>query len=193
MTLVLIDWDDTLFPTTWSMEISKTRNVDLGKFNLTLLDRTIFQLISTLLTIADVKIVTNASMEWIIKTLSYLPSSNYLISENIEIISARDKFGEKYPMRLWKINVFNSIFDSYHTKSKNIISIGDDKYEFVSLIYLYVNDEEKSKTNYKTIRFIKYPNYEQLIKQLKLLTIRAREICLTDSHLDLLFSSKIVG
>src|SRR5206468_3898165 len=109
-TLIILDWDDTLFPTSWltNNQInlhdinSKTKYSSYFKR----LDTVLFNLLSRLSKFGKVIIITNALPVWIKLTSTVLPNTSKLL-ENIKIISARKIYQSKHgDMMEWKKNVF---------------------------------------------------------------------------------------
>lgn len=195
-TLILLDWDDTLFPTSWIMR----NNIDLTdeesvhkyiKF-FSKLDILLYNLLSNLKKYGSVVIVTNAMLKWIKITSNVLPNTQKLFMNSIKILSARDIYQDQYPnnMQMWKKIVFKNLVKKYYTDSclQNIISIGDAEYEFNALVDLYDVNSVINKKILKTIRLLKDPNYDFLLDQLKVLNKSIKKICEDKKHLDLIFN-----
>jgi len=182
--LFIIDWDDTLFPTTWFNK----NNIDFNNKNLLLeyklyfieLDKTINMLLESLNQIGDIFIVTNASINWIKSCLVNLDSSRKtIIKNNIRIVSARDSYS-KYnnsPTE-WKILTFQDIVENIIEKINhnikpntiiNIISVGDAMYEYIALINLDNFIKSYIKNNHINIKnnFNNINNFDYLLKNIK--------------------------
>ena len=192
--IFMIDWDDTLFPTSWVNKNNiKLNNNLIQKYKLYFLelDKTIVSLLESLDKVGDIYIVTNASMNWIKSCLNILDLTRQLIiKNNIRIISARDIYSqsENTPTE-WKILTFKSIVHNIVEKINkilrpntifNIISIGDAMYEYIALIKLneffnsYVKARNKDKKfnvsyNLKSIKFIDNPDFDYVIDQIQVL------------------------
>lgn len=196
-TLIILDWDDTLFPTSWIIK----NNLDINdksmhEENLKIfkkLDKYLYEFLSNLLKCGIVIIVTNAMMKWIYISINVLPLTKTII-KNIKLISARDWYQKRYPnkMEVWKKLVFKYIVDNLFKKKElqNIISIGDAEYEFNALIDLYNIDSFKNKRILKTVKLLTEPSYELLLNQLHILGKSIQNICLDNKHLDLQFENK---
>lgn len=190
-TLIILDWDDTLFPTTWVVDNS----IDLTSLDVrnryivffSKLDLILHKLLSTLISLGTVVIVTNAMVKWIKISSTILPNTQKLISSKIEVISAKDAYQKIYPNDgyMWKHNVFQTLDND--TDYQNIVSVGDADYEFKALISLYDNDENRLK-HLKNVKFIKSPSYDILIDQLEVFYKTAKNIVDINKHLDLQFS-----
>jgi hypothetical protein len=189
-TYIIIDWDDTLFPTSWSIKNNinfsdiEIRNRYLVYFSE--LDTILYKFLNKLLTYGTVIIVTNALLKWINITKEVLPNTKYIL-QKIKIISARQLYQPlKNTMGDWKKEVFKDEV-SHELKSKNfinVISIGDAEYEYNALIALHDLDK---KNILKTVRLMSAPSHESLLDQLEVLYKSIPNLCLTPKHLDLEF------
>lgn len=213
--IFIIDWDDTLFPTTWihknSIDVSKSQTE--YKIYFLELDKTISGLLESLNKIGDVWIVTNASINWIKSCLMGLEQTRKtIISNNIRIVSARDSYSSNSSSPTeWKILTFQDILEDIigkiFNKIKpntyvNIISIGDAMYEYMALInldnfiksYMLDNKNLNSKTqqfNYllKNIKFIEKPDFDFIIDQMNVLNKNKDTIVNKLEFIDLKFTS----
>lgn len=194
-TLILIDWDDTLFPTTWitQNDINVYNDKDLDqKYRAFFikLDMVIYKFLTSLLNYGKIFIITNAMEQWIEITKKLLPHSSSLFRW-IKIISARDTYSKKYPndVCLWKKLCFKSVAKKYMKRDEinNVISIGDANYEYDALICL--NSMKQYKKYLKTIKLINNVDYKQLLDQLIVLNGNIKGIIECNKHLDLVFNS----
>lgn len=107
-TLTILDWDDTLFPTSWIVK----NNINLNDKNMqnqyivffSRLDTVLYDLLNKLLKHGQIIIVTNAVIKWVIISSNMLPHTQKILKDKILILSARDAFQSKYPneMHKWK-------------------------------------------------------------------------------------------
>lgn len=197
-TLIILDWDDTLFPTSWIVK----NNINLSDKKIqyqyivffSKLDTLLYNILSKLLKYGKVFIVTNAVIKWIIISSAILPNTQKLIFNNIMIISAREKFQEKYPdqMHLWKKIAFQQLIDNHFSgyQFQNIISVGDAEHEFNATTDLYNAYSVTKKRLLKTVRFKKEPSFEELIDQLEVLEKNIHNISTNIKHYDLKFEDK---
>lgn len=190
-TLIILDWDNTLFPTSWILQ----NNIDIKDIEVSNkhivyfyeLDSVLYNLLNKLSTYGKVIIVTNALPSWVKISASVLPKTNYLLNK-IKVISARKNYQVKSSnMMDWKKLAFRDEVsrEMLNNKIMNIISVGDAEYEYHALIDLY-NITHKPKL-LKSIRFVDEPSNETLIDQLEVLSRAIQDICLTKKHLDLNF------
>lgn len=194
-TLIILDWDDTLFPTTWIIK----NNINLTNTNMqnhyivlfSKLDIILSQILSKFIKYGQVVIVTNAASKWVSVSLNILPLSKELIHDKIFIISAREFCQEKYPnqMPLWKKFIFKRLVANYFLdhKLQNIISIGDADYEFNALLDLYNENSLIKNRLLKTIRLLKEPSFDNLIDQLYVLNNSLHKFIRIQKHMDLKF------
>ncbi|ARF11102.1 hypothetical protein Hokovirus_4_76 [Hokovirus HKV1] len=187
-TLIFIDWDDTLFPTTW---LTKNNiNINDKKYTkfFTLLDEIIDNFFTLIITTGKIFIVTNATLNWIKISSNILPKTLQHL-KNIKIISAKQTYQYTYPnnVHLWKKLCFKKIANKHMQQNKinNIISIGDAMYEYNALINLYFSSHKKYL---KAIKFIQYSEYEHIIEQITILCQNIKNIINHKQHLDLTFN-----
>ena len=192
--IFLIDWDDTLFPTTWINQnnINLQNDISISEYKLYFLelDNVISKFLNSLNTVGDVFIVTNASLNWIKNCLKILNLTNEIISLNkIIILSARDLYSKKVDSPTeWKILTFRNVVLENLKKIKNIkkntylsiFSLGDATYEYMALLSLnelLLNNpdvKEYMKNNnfnflLKSIKFIENPKFEYIIDQINVI------------------------
>ena len=190
-TIIILDWDDTLYPTSWviknNIDItdSKIRKKYMGEFMN--LDIYISKLLLSLKKYGEVVIITNAMLSWVTLTLTVLPLTNKIVN-NLELISAREKYSKLSEMTDWKKHTFNELMNRKLKKKEynNLISIGDSKYEHNALINLYHHKLIPNKY-IKIVRLIRNVNYDELIEELKILTKNVKYINNKKEHIDLNF------
>lgn len=190
-TLIILDWDDTLFPTSWTI----IKNIDLTNPQMRKryidhfheLDNHLSKLLIAMQQCGDLVIITNAMLEWVWLSSSILPMTGQLL-ENIQVISARGEYQAKYQMPDWKKIAFrDTVLRLTHEKKyNNIISIGDAEYEHQALVAMYLLDTIPHKY-LKSIKFVKTPDHSILLEQIKYIEKNIRYICRIPRHLDLEF------
>ena len=195
--LIILDWDDTLFPTSWTV----SKNMNLGDEKIkykymvffSKLDMVLYQLLSKLIKYGKVIIVTNAVSKWVYVSSNMLPNSQNIIKKNIIIMSARDLFQEQYPnqISMWKKLMFKELVNQYFVnhKMQNIISVGDADYEFDATVDLYDEHSVVKNKLLKTIRFIRSPSFDDLIDELQVLDKCIEKIVTSIKHHDLTFKN----
>ncbi len=204
-TLIILDWDDTLFPTTWvtSNDIN-IRNLNMSNSKSIIsyfsqIDNELDHLLRTLLKCGNVAIVTNAMLNWINISSNILPRTSKILANknkgfDIEIVSARGSYQSESndPMDWKKLAFAQIIKNSKFKKVNNIISIGDAEYEYKALINLYdeKSENQKSYKLLKSVKFVKYPSNHVLLDQIKVMQQAAVQVSTKKSHLDLKFELK---
>lgn len=191
-TLIILDWDDTLFPTNWVITNGINLTTSDASYKYTIyfqeLDRVLSKFLKKAINFGKVIIVTNALLDWIKISSIVLPNTYHLL-RNVEIISARGTYKEKSSnMMDWKMMAFKDVIDKEFTNASlmNVISIGDAEYEYQALIAL--NNKKGIKKYLKSIRFMKNPSHDVLIDQLTVLNNAIQNIWDKDTHLDLIFN-----
>ena len=200
--IFIVDWDDTLFPTTWTTAngINLNDKNDLLKYKLYYLelDKTNINFLSTLNEIGEIYIVTNANIKWIETCLlSLKDTKEFIIKNDIKIVSARDMYSkENMPPSEWKTHTFQDVMEdlSLHKKNiknntyLNIVSLGDAMYEYVALINLDTYFKKNNKNiNYflKSIKFIENPEFNLLINEINLINKNLKNIVDKLSYIDI--------
>lgn len=206
-TIIGIDFDNTLFPTSWTnknmINLNNSESVKEYKLYFIELDKTMSDFLKELLNYGEIYIVTNASMKWIKACLNVLPITKKLIMEQyIRIVSARDIYSKTTSSATeWKINTFRDIIhkvvqdlsEDYECNTfLNIISIGDAHYEYIALLKLddYFKNTDK-KVNYllKSVKFIEDdPHFDLIIDQMQVVQKNAKSIIGKIGYLDLKFT-----
>jgi len=197
-TLIILDWDDTLFPTSW---INKNNIEFLSVENRTILynkyfykiDNNLYHLLTKMTKCGKVFIITNALLNWIDMSVNILPKTSKLLKSNIiKIVSARGEYSHYTSnMTEWKKLAFKRELQLLlqNTKINNIISIGDAEYEYMALINLYENNKQKYRL-LKNIKFKRNPNIYEIDEQLEITDNAIINVCVHPNHLDLVFRDK---
>ena len=192
-TLIILDWDDTLFPTHWVIsnnmnvgnKLLRHKYIDYFKN----LDGVLSKFLQKIIKIGKVIIITNALLEWIGLSSDILPKTTQVL-KHIKVISARAKYQPVSENIMdWKELAFkNEIASEFKTTQPlNVISIGDANYEYKALISLFNWNQHKSEKILKSVKFIKDPHHHTLIEQLKILDSAIIDIVKLNKHLDLKF------
>lgn len=203
-TLVIFDFDDTLFCTkyldTFSLSYKDifSCKISLEEINPCLvkeikdLESAIIELFIKLQEYNyDIIIISNADLKWINNCLThFLEEFQDFINENkIKIFSAKTLFSQQLTNPAeWKIKCFqNVIFSLYSLEGNNtlnVLSIGDGDEEKKALFKLNKNPTNNSCLSYllktKFIQMISYPSATSIIMQLQYLKNNIHKLVLTD-------------
>jgi len=173
-TLFILDWDDTLFPTSWAtknnINLTNSQMRDQYVVHFQDLDRTLLSFFKNIMKHGKVIIITNALVDWVNMSSIVIPHT-YHILRKINIISAREHYkNTTNNVMEWKKMAFQAIIDNDFNKTPlmNIISIGDAEYEHQALVALTHTHNHRIKY-LKSFRLIRDPTYEQLIDQINVL------------------------
>jgi hypothetical protein len=182
-TLIILDWDDTLFPTSWyGKNFLNNQNTFIFKS----IDENIYNLLYNLLKSGTVLVVTNASKSWINNTIEFLPETKKIM-KYVKVISARDLYSEKTNnINDWKLMAFKDIYNN-NNHYTNIISIGDAYYEYNALINL--NKIKKKNIILKNIKLMSNPDVDIILDQIQVINKVCDKVCKSRKHLDLKFKS----
>ena len=192
--IIIFDWDDTLLPT--SFLVSKgilTPNMKFSKYEtqkILELEELILQLLTLAVNKGNVYIITNADKCWVEYSSKLIYPRILNIMQKIKIISAKNKYQEKYPgdSRKWKIKAFVNLTTELDVKIiTNIICSGDSVFEIEAGKIL------ASKFNQafiKTINFKEKPELEEVLKQILLVKLQFNTIHSTVKNLTIRVEKK---
>jgi hypothetical protein len=193
-TIFILDWDDTLYPTSWTLDneidltCPKARTKYISHFRE--LDKHLSSALKDMMKLGHILIITNAMPEWVILSSSVLPKTSECLKD-ISIISARERYQGKEDSSDWKRLTFKEELDKRINTYKytNILSLGDAEYEYIALVDLY-NWKKIPHKYLKSIKFIKSPDHNVLIQQIKIIKRYIPHICNSKRHYDLKFDTK---
>ena len=195
-TVVILDWDDTLFPTSWvskkKINLNDPRTKSKYAFLFNELDDHIYKTLIKFKYYGRCVIVTNATRKWVYMCTVVLPKTANILDNDIYILSARDKYQHKYKNSFkWKKETFKELYYDhfdYNPHHQNIVSIGDAEYEHQALVELYQLNYNGTNHKYlKSIRMIRYPDVRSLLSQLKRLYLNIDLIVTSTKHIELHF------
>ena len=200
-TLIIFDFDDTLFCTkyfdTFSVpykDIFDCR-ISLEEINPSLvkeikqLEDTIIELFNNLQQKYDIIIISNADIKWINNCLTHFLSelNEYIKENNLKIYSAKNIFGKIVKdSNEWKIKCFKKVIKELYKNDLNfdlnVISIGDSNKEKKAVFNLSKSNEF-NKVNIKFINMISFPSAASIILQLKYLNDNINDMILSNKSL----------
>lgn len=192
--LIFIDWDDTLFPTSWMIAQGMDANtVSLeDKRYIQMLEglsSAIIMFLARIKTLGRIVIVTNSQTGWVSDCIKrYIPSVAAIL-ETIPVCSARStyEFFTDIP-EIWKKMAFGrEILETYgtdETRQRNVLSIGDGFAE-----RLAVAKVKAENTYVKSIKLYDAPTPSSIIRQLMFVDENLVKIINHTGDLDLTISS----
>jgi hypothetical protein len=173
-TLIIFDWDDTLFPTSWLHQhdllqegatISQEQDAQLQK----LADSALATLRAAK-RLGGVAIVTNAEQGWVELSCGTFLASLEAELTDVRIVSARsdhEKHGLFAPTT-WKCLAFSEVADEFYNSldctgavTRNIVSLGDSEHEMEALKWITSGTDCFAKS----LKFVHKPSVEQLLEQ----------------------------
>ena len=171
--LIIFDWDDTLFPTSFlaangyfSENIFITEKEEKILKKIEKLEKSVIDLINLSLTKGEVYIITNAAIGWVEFTSKKYYPNLYKILDKIKIISARGECENIFPNNVqeWKRQSFSNLKNYFDNKLvTNIICLGDSMLEIEAGKFLANCFKEAF---IKTVKFKENPKPDELNKQL---------------------------
>eukprot|EP00440_Ansanella_granifera_P062846 gb/GFBE01068146.1/.p1 GENE.gb/GFBE01068146.1/~~gb/GFBE01068146.1/.p1 ORF type:complete len:399 (+),score=97.89 gb/GFBE01068146.1/:1-1197(+) len=195
-TIIIFDWDDTLFPTTSTkpllqmysnMEMAMNGVFDWlppkSKADLSELGKEVKHLVDLAHVLADkVVIITNAQDGWVEQSACALPSFFTAVA-SCEVRSARSGYeacggsaGD------WKTRCFEDVVQEFYGERRrsNVISIGDSSYELEAVGRL-------GASRCKSLKLQASPSVKQLTTEIRMIQSRLRKIVSHDGHLSLTY------
>jgi hypothetical protein len=186
-TLIIFDFDDTLFCTKYfdtfalSYQDIFACKVSLEEINpclvreLKQLESTIIELFINLQQNYDIIIISNADLKWINNCLTHFLSElkEHINENDIKIYSAKNMFSKIVKnSKEWKSKCFKKVINDLYkndlNSDLNVISIGDSKEEKKAVFNL-TKIHEFRKIHPKFIHMISFPSAASIILQLKYL------------------------
>jgi hypothetical protein len=185
-TLLLVDWDDTLFPTT-SMDMAHLWRISEDPEQLNELYDTVADFLRTAATVSHVAILSMAIPSWIETCIrNNMPGLHGLLDElGIDTVLAREDatrntklqaHGDcRDPSQFLKTKAMKRTINKFYKKRswKNVISIGDSQAERLALQDVVIQHRQRDSTGRcedclcKTLTLISSPCLAELIQELK--------------------------
>lgn len=203
-TIIILDWDDTLCPSTCIRRHAKFDQK--GRFavkldqkiraELNMLADQVLQLMRDVQTLGKVVIVTNAKRPWVnISCNNFLPSVKGCL-KNVPIIYALELIKEcgsdkskglltETKARAMKAAV-TEFYSRYPRQSwKNIISVGDAEFEHMAIRQVVDKRPMEEKCRTKTIKLLESPTIAGMVVQLSLVKSWMTKIVQIDGDIDI--------
>jgi hypothetical protein len=173
--LFVLDYDDTLFPST---EYSKRRFFhDYEKIKLKIILENLF---ANLEKFGNILLLTNANLEWV--KLTSLDFFGYDISKRVFTFCAKENLERYYPIANWKKIYLEKFLPA--TNYTHILGFGDALSDRDAILHF--------SNNYltKNFKFINNPTFEKLIMSLKTVMENLNQYIFTEEQLDWMIEIK---
>ena len=169
--LIIFDWDDTLFCTSQIAKnncLNQNQISKIQKNKILKLENEVKKILQNSIKNGETYIITNSEPGWVeFSCKKFFPSIIDLLAQ-INIISARGLYENQCPndSYMWKMNTFNDIVNLYDQNLlSNIMCIGDS--------FLEINAGKNLSNQFKnafikTIKFKEAPTIDELIMEIKL-------------------------
>lgn len=200
--LIVLDWDDTVLPTTWLSRLGLLKDEDNipseeQQTQLTILADRAAETIEAAEEQGRVVIITNAQEGWVQHScLRFLPSLAPLL-RRLPIISARTAFeplGVNCPAE-WKRRAFEQEVEAFLKMFPDgtvvsLVSIGDSSHERHALLKAV---QRMPHCRAKSVRFAERPSIEQLIEEHDLMAGAMEDVAFHDGDLDMDIGMSVCG
>lgn len=198
-TLILIDWDDTLLPSTWlhqqGLTIDKGELSEIHRVELGCAAAEVASTLRCAKRLGSVVVVTNAEWGWVeLSCKRFLPTL-WPILEGVKIRSARSLYEPIVGLSplLWKRNAFldelrvfcrqGELLNPKGTKrGANVVSLGDSAHERDALI---TATQDLTDCWGKSVKFIERPTLIAFVQQHRLLKTCFQHVVKHKGSLDL--------
>lgn len=170
--LIILDWDDTLQPTSWMVTkgLLSESGAILSTGTLEVFDKictSVIVLLEFARTLGRVMIITNSGDKWVDDCVEkFMPRLKPEL-KGVDVMSARHFYEQFYINRpeMWKVKAFNmqvySTFGASTSVQRNVISIGDGLHERMALMSI-----KGINTYAKSVKLVAAPTPAMLIKQI---------------------------
>ena len=192
MSVIVFDYDDTLFPNYLAHNDDEGQHDSLNKLDELII--TIFEELLKCSTVKKLYVVTNSGPGWIKNTsIKFLPLTNDFMINGINhnknghkfaVVSARGLYEAEFPEEpiMWKVCTFHDIINDVEDDIKQFISFGDGIAEKKA-------SEEMARSYpiiVKTIKFIDAPQtVDEVVSQLELVDANLSQILKEKKSLEL--------
>ncbi|CDW82973.1 adp-ribosylation factor gtpase- [Stylonychia lemnae] len=178
--LVILDWDDTIFPTSHLNPVDESQyDFLLEKYQkyLTEIEEQAIKLFQSCTKQCKVVIITNAKKGWVeFSSRKFMPNLHNFLMKYVKIVSARVDYEEQYPMDTykWKQLAFQKLWECKDLQLDkaaitNLITFGDSEYEMEAARKFGARSE---KCFVKLIKLRECPSFDELHKELLVINER---------------------
>lgn len=180
-TLIVFDWDDTLFPTgtltNGCSTLPAKHNLPYAlRATLEVLEEVVKDLLLKSMSQGTTIIITNAVSGWVETTAAAYMPSLLPVLEKIRVVSAQTTYDRQFPNNpaKWKAEAFLDVQRQLNPDTvMNMIAFGDADHEIDAAHALR---RRMPQSVIKTLRFYQNPNPTQLLSELKYVRQRFRRL-----------------
>lgn len=178
-TCVVLDWDDTLFPSSFvdRKKLIHARGLDELPVELQRgfaeLEKAATRLVTTAVTFGTVLIITNAQTGWVELCVSkFMPDMMAVLDASVRVVSARSSFERYFPgdPLCWKAAAFahelHQLQKTLGIPLRNILSFGDSMEERTAVKIAAGQLQSRAKS----VKFLDAPSPRQLHQQIEVVT-----------------------
>jgi len=205
-TILIFDWDDTLFPSTWvhdegwlMMRCGATGAVPAAaQAQLARVAEKGIESLRVAKELGTVLVVTNAEKGWIELSCQKLMPELSASLRDVKCLSARSSFtpsqkgGDSSPL-LWKVTAFerelrrlynldDDVSDAGDSRRKNVISIGDSMVEREAVMHVA---SSLQNCRWKSLKFVERPSIDQMCTEHAVLVSCMARVARHNGDLDL--------
>lgn len=184
--LIIFDWDDTLFPSTVlqsQLEDINAQCTESTKAELQELSKQVTQTIETASRLSETVIITNAEAGWVSESSErFLPDVHRQIRDSVPVYSARSKFECVLgfnPSEWKKVEFLDQVNERTYSSPLHVISIGDADFE---------RDAARNLRQYghtvQTLKLGVCPTIRQLIRQLANISVSLEKMLKENNSFD---------
>ncbi len=193
--LIVLDWDDTLLPSSWLGATGQLLGDGDGEVPCEVMERlrvcesSAVQLLETAFCVAyKVLIITNSEAGWVQRSSARFLPRTVPFLRKCSIMSARAMFGPCAPEKPleWKLRAFAAVVSDYSyvpNSDSIIVSIGDSMLERDAV---HLAAAQCGLMVAASVKFIDRPTPEQLAWQMTIVEQSIPEIIRTEKSLDLI-------
>ncbi len=178
-TCVVLDWDDTLFPSSFVDRKKLIHARGLEELPVELqrgfaeLEKAATRLVTTATQFGTVLIITNAQTGWVELCVSkFMPDMMDVLAQSVRVVSARSSFERFFPgdPLCWKAAAFahelHQLQKTLGTPLKNVLSFGDSMEERTAVKIA----AGQLRSRAKSVKFLDAPSPRQLHQQIEVVT-----------------------
>eukprot|EP00929_Paragymnodinium_shiwhaense_P001592 TRINITY_DN101832_c0_g1_i1.p1 TRINITY_DN101832_c0_g1~~TRINITY_DN101832_c0_g1_i1.p1 ORF type:complete len:630 (-),score=98.68 TRINITY_DN101832_c0_g1_i1:267-2156(-) len=186
-TIIVFDWDDTLFPTSFVRKYPE--QIEGRASRVRALCRASVRLLEASQKYGKTFIITNGTMDWVEDCVRYHVPAMAEVLKGVRVISARDMYEQRCPdFYQWKAHAFKLLRQHVDPASvANLIVLGDSELEMEAGKAI---SRHFPQVALKLLKFSDEPALEELIRELVLVRRVLRAVVQGGLNMTMSFSKK---